>query len=964
MSPIAGNPQAVLASAAASWGPAFDSFVERDWAAIRERAPAHLVDVDWPMVARGVIAVAHELLRALCIRTLVLELNCARLLGQLAGDTPEARFAAFLTPLCDGGGWTSLFEEYPVLRDAVATVRHHLCAQVVELFERLAADRAALAAGGFPAGRLIGVSGSLSDPHRGGRGVWKLTFATAGGDAHVMYKPKPLAVDARFQRILEHCNAAIDRGDLPGVPRFLVMRVLDRGDYGWVEHFAPTPCAEPAAADRFYRRQGATLALLHVLLGTDVHYENLIAHGEYPIVVDLETLFHPFLVAPEAVPSARGAAEARLERSVLRVGLLPWRAFRSGDNAGVNIGALGDGEAQALPYLVPGWDGVGRDDMRMIDKQIALPIADNVPRIGDAVAPYFAHIDAIVGGCEAMARHLARERDAWTAPGGLLDGFADDPVRYVLRPTRTYAKVLQATAHPDHLRTQEAIAAVLSVLDQVNPELAGSPAIRAAENADLAVRDVPYFSGRPGSRDVWDSRGHRIADALPVACLAIARERLAAFDDAEVDRQIWYTRAALTAAAFQHLAPPAGAARDTAGSRGTTDERALDLAAGFGARLAAAAIEGRDDATWIGLVDVGTEAFTIAPLGPDLYDGVAGIAVFLATLGRATRDDRLMTLAERAARGVAAAVLGTGRIHIGGFVGVPSQLYALAQVDALAGGGSLARVLEPALDRLGPALAGAGDADIIYGAAGAILALLAVFQATRRDVVIPHLRACLGVLERTAVAQDTGVAWPGDHARPLLGFSHGNAGIACALSRLGEVLGGDPAAARCAALADAALRYERSRFDASRRNWPDFRAPEPSGRNMVAWCHGAPGVVLGRLAVLGDAGTAAELEVSIATALDGGRRGRHTLCHGEVGNLAIVAHAAHRLGRDDWRAGVAARLPALLDAVAGCPGVDSAFPDAAPGLMTGLAGLGYGLLALARPAGAPFVLALEPPSGA
>ena len=186
MSPIVGNPQAGLASAAASWGPAFDSLVERDWAAIRERAPAQLVDVDWPLVARGVIAEARELLRALCVRTLVLELNCARLLGQLAGDTPEDRFAAFLAPLRAGGGWPALLDDYPVLRDAVATARRQLCAQVVELFERLACDRSALAAAGFPAARLVGASASLSDPHRGGRGVWKLTFSADGGQAHLM----------------------------------------------------------------------------------------------------------------------------------------------------------------------------------------------------------------------------------------------------------------------------------------------------------------------------------------------------------------------------------------------------------------------------------------------------------------------------------------------------------------------------------------------------------------------------------------------------------------------------------------------------------------------------------------------------------------------------------------------------------------------------------------------------------
>ena len=40
---------------------------------------------------------------------------------------------------------------------------------------------------------------------------------------------------------------------------------------------------------RFYRRQGALLALLYALEATDFHAENLIASGEFPVLIDLET---------------------------------------------------------------------------------------------------------------------------------------------------------------------------------------------------------------------------------------------------------------------------------------------------------------------------------------------------------------------------------------------------------------------------------------------------------------------------------------------------------------------------------------------------------------------------------------------------------------------------------------------------------------------------------------------------
>lgn len=42
----------------------------------------------------------------------------------------------------------------------------------------------------------------------------------------------------------------------------------------------------------FYIRQGEYLAILYLLNATDFHYENIVASGEFPYLVDLESLFH------------------------------------------------------------------------------------------------------------------------------------------------------------------------------------------------------------------------------------------------------------------------------------------------------------------------------------------------------------------------------------------------------------------------------------------------------------------------------------------------------------------------------------------------------------------------------------------------------------------------------------------------------------------------------------------------
>ena len=70
------------------------------------------------------------------------------------------------------------------------------------------------------------------------------------------------------------------------------LKVINRSDYGWVEFVEQRPCLNQQEANHYFQRAGVTACLLYLLNGTDCHYENLIAHGEYPVLIDLETLMH------------------------------------------------------------------------------------------------------------------------------------------------------------------------------------------------------------------------------------------------------------------------------------------------------------------------------------------------------------------------------------------------------------------------------------------------------------------------------------------------------------------------------------------------------------------------------------------------------------------------------------------------------------------------------------------------
>ncbi|HET9226276.1 MAG TPA: type 2 lanthipeptide synthetase LanM, partial [Thermoanaerobaculia bacterium] len=565
--------------------------------------------------------------------------------------------------------------------------------------------------------------------------------------------------------------------------------------------------------------------------------------------------------------------------------------------------------------------------------------------------------EAVLRGFRSMYRLLCRHREELLAAGGPIAAFAGLPIRTLIRGTTAYAHLLHVAYHTDYL--QSAVDRD-RLFDRLWLDAVRYPPLRRAvraERADLIRGDVPRFEARPESTDLLHPEG-RIEGFFAEPGMELVRRRLRTLDENDLERQAWLVRASIEATRplderqmWQRspLPPPEPGPAEPG--------RFLAAARSLGDRLAQLAIERDGVITWFHL-DLTERGWLLEPMPVGLYNGLSGMALFFAHL-REERYERLARLALTSIRRRIEQEPG----HIlrpGAYAGWGGIVYALTHLGRLWEEPELLAEAEGLAGFLASRIETDDAYDLIAGSAGGIAALLALHRHRPSARVLDTARLGGERLLARAIVSKRGMAWPslpGVSEIPLTGFSHGTAGIAWALAGLATATGDE----RFRAAAREAIRYERSWFSPEHGSWPDLRESRETGDGQAfffAWCHGAPGIGLGRIACLphlDDPEMIDEIRIAARSTLAEGFGLNHSLCHGDLGNLELVREAGLTAEAERIAGGILAQIEREG------PRCGASIHTEIPGLLTGLAGIGYGLLRAAYPERVPSVLLLETP---
>jgi hypothetical protein len=376
--------------------------------------------------------------------------------------------------------------------------------------------------------------------------------------------------------------------------------------------------------------------------------------------------------------------------------------------------------------------------------------------------------------------------------------------------------------------------------------------------------------------------------------------------------------------------------------------------------------------TWPGPLSSDVSKSDHGPLGPELYAGTSGIAIFLADLYRATGDRQIRQVANGAI-GHALFRVESGALmsRMGLYDGVAGIAVAAARVGYACNMPGLVQRSIPLFEQVAARCGQGSEFDLISGAAGQIVALLAASREFGGDKWLASASIAGDQLLQCAKRSRHGTSWRTTNSSKecdLTGLSHGTAGIAYALLSL-YASGGD---SRYRQTAEEAIDYERHWFDSEAGNWPDLRRTSPKGARTAArkhvlpclsyWCHGAPGIALSRLhayQVLRDKRYEEEAiyalrstRAAASVALRSGEANL-SLCHGIAGIGDVLLTGVRRSTGDgidiDGLNPVFELAGTLTRRLKKVNGRFFAEGSVTPGLMTGLAGMAHFCLRVVDP---------------
>lgn len=868
------------------------------------------------------------------LRVLIQDIHKQKENSNLKGSSSKEEYEYYRLNFLKNSSYVKkVCEDYPEMKRLIFLQIYQLVHLFHDIESALRKDKEQLIkyfCKGCDFGKIQKIECGFSDFHNGGKAVAKVILDNG---YTLIYKPQGLEKELMFQEVYGQFleNVGLNAGR---------MQILDRRDYGWEEYIERMECHDVQEVERYFQRLGVLLFLCYVMNANDVHQENIIASGEYPFFMDLETF--PGCRQGKKIRHADQKVREAIANSVLCTGLLPVLMW-GGNDEGVIVNALHRKQQELTPFRLPVICSPGSSEIHIEYHKKKITAGSSLPIYeGEEVNPADYETCLEMGFITAY-RFMLENKERQVK---LLERFFTYKSRVLLRHTQQYSMFLQTSLYPEFLESEVKRDLFLYIVNK--QKLMGK--INGYERQTLRQMDIPIFYVRGKETNLYTGNNMQITGFYEKSACQLWKEKTDCLSEEDLDAQLRFIKLSMALLEKEEIQDKKFVAEEQ-----PPLPNVKQIIRQIGNEICRMAVvhEPTGDVNWSGLRFFEEKSWSIVPLGMYLYDGIGGVAVFLSMLRmhyETSEYQKIWTLVIKKLFGYTDQILNGQRKresnHSGIFVGEGSLVSTYLLLYKIAGTPAFleyakrhAQILEQVIDK-------EESPDLLSGLAGAIVVLSWLYQEIKDKKYLEMAVCCGEKLWKKSGKQENGYGIPiFSEEKPLAGMAHGNSGYIVAYAYLLEMTGDTHYYQWIQWLLD----YEDSLFCPDRGNWRDLRSKEKEEAAINAWCHGAAGILLSRLKLRtlqefqGDVRVEEDIERCLKAFEHRNPPKSSSLCHGLAGQYLIL-RCYLRQNLNEWAEKKAEAL--LQNILAEWSAEEEMLPQERYNisLMTGIAGIGAALL--------------------
>lgn len=766
------------------------------------------------------------------------------------------------------------------------------------------------------------------DSHSKGKTV---IIVTLNQTKKLAFKFKDLRVGKRFNNFLkkveEHSEFSF----------YKVKRIYGES-FTFEEFIEFKECTNEKEAREFYKGFGHLIALSYILQANDLHFENIIAHGKFPVIIDIETLIQnepPIELGTDAYGKFKYSATD----SVVNTGLVPTLLFqervaKDGDEKkGIQFSALSGG-TQKLPFKVLKLTNLNSENMKYEYQDHVLEGALNIPSIGGVQLNFEEYSEMIVEGFTTFLQFVIQNKYTLAKWIELL--FNDCLVRNVIKATQRYADMLDFSTHPscmtDYIEREKLFE---NIWAYPYKDMRAIP----FEVEDLLNHDIPIFFNNTGTKDLITSDGSIISDYYVEKPIERVVNKIKDFTEKELQHQL-----NLLTLSLGLYDGEMGTLEIPSTKEKTSEKTALSKAIAIGDFLLDRAIwgENKKTVTWQKLQADSYDNWSNSAVYYGLYEGLQGIYLFFYNLNK-IKPNKSYQEVIYALNNYLFKENPFKPTNTDMFSGLGSILYLYTQLYK---DSKNALHLDKAKIMVEDLIECMNNSELqpdwVGGLAGFLKVLVELYKATTDDF---YLKSADQVAKKIDISEIK-----------VGGFAHGYSGILTALDSFAQVAGYTDIIKE---KMQQALLKERETFNEQNQVWLDLREGEIQGKHF--WCHGSAGIGINRLNLLNstiqDELMIDEVIIAVNNILNN-KLNNDSLCHGNYGNIEFLMqfYESNYADKELKRRIRQYKEQLLKDSNYKILGLNN-MPSVT--LFDGLSGVGYELLRIACPEKVPNILMLD-----